>query len=79
LTELEPCSRAVEPKASVDKARVAVLERGELWLTFDTAKLDEDAVRTLQLEGISRADKAVPLPPLVLDGGSRWFWYRLFP
>ncbi|MFI5316211.1 MAG: hypothetical protein ACHQ6T_10960 [Myxococcota bacterium] len=76
--ELEPCARAVDPKKSVDSAHVAVLEPGELWLTFDTHTFPKGP-RRLELNGISRGDAAVPLPPLALEGGSRWFWYRLFP
>jgi hypothetical protein len=78
-TELEPCARAQEPKKTVERAKVAVLDRGELWLLFDTPPEPEDGPRTLELRGISRADTAVPLPQLALDGGSRWFWYRVFP
>lgn len=77
--ELEPCSRAEEPKKTVDRAKVAVLDRGELWLLFDTPAEPEDGGRVLELGGITKADKAVPLPKLALDGGSRWFWYRVFP
>jgi hypothetical protein len=76
---LEPCSRAVEPKKSVDRAHMAVLEAGELWLVFDTSHLPEKGVRTLALDGISRNDLAVPVPHVTLDSGSRWFWYRFFP
>jgi hypothetical protein len=77
--ELEPCERAVEPKKSVDRAHVAVLESGELWLTFDSGKLPEKGPRVLELNGFARAEVPVPLPRLSLDGGSRWFWYRVFP
>lgn len=79
LRELEPCARAVEPRKTVDRAHVAVLDAGELWLMFDTGKLPEDGARLLWLDGISRADVPVPLPHLALDDGSRWFWYRVFP
>jgi len=76
--QLEPCARALDPKKSVDRAHVAVLEPGELWLTFDTQKFPKGP-RALELGGISRADVPVPLPRLALDGGSRWFWYRVYP
>jgi hypothetical protein len=79
VTELEPCARAEEPKKTVERAKVAVLDRGELWLLFDTPPEPEEGPRTLELGGLTRADKAVPLPKLALDGGSRWFWYRVFP
>jgi hypothetical protein len=79
VRELEPCSRALEPQKSVDRAHVAVLERGELWLMFDTRKLPEGGSRVLQLDGISHGDAPVTLPHLALDDGSRWFWYRVFP
>ena len=77
--ELEPCARAIEPTKSVDRAHVAVLDAGELWLMFDANKLPEKGERSLQLDGFSRADVPVSLPRMTLDGGSRWFWYRLFP
>jgi len=76
---LEPCARAVEPKKSVNRAHVAVLDAGELWLTFDSGKLAAKGPRFLQLDGFSRGEVPVPLPRLALDGGSRWFWYRVFP
>jgi len=79
VRELEPCARAHEPKKTVERAKVAVLDRGELWLLFDTPLEPEDGPRVLELAGITRADKAVPLPKLALDGGARWFWYRVFP
>jgi hypothetical protein len=77
--QLEPCERAVEPRKSVDRAHVAVLDAGELWLTFDSGKLHGDGPRFLQLDGITRGAAPVPLPRLQLDDGSRWFWYRVFP
>jgi hypothetical protein len=76
--QLEPCARAIDPRKSVDRAHVAVIEPGELWLTFDTQKFPKGP-RALELDGISRDGAAVPLPHLALDGGSRWFWYRVFP
>lgn len=80
VRELEPCARAAsDPKKSVDRAHVAVMEAGELWLTFDSGKLPEDGPIELHLDGISRDGLAMPLPHLTLDGGSRWFWYRVFP
>ena len=78
IQELEPCSRSVEPHKSVKTAKIAVLESGELLLTFDAAALPEKG-RTLELAGITRNDVPVPMPALRLDKGSRWFWYRFFP
>ena len=77
-SELEPCQRSVEPKHSVSGTKFAVLERGELFLTFDTTDW-EDGDRALALGGITRDGAAVPLPKLALEPGARWFWYRAFP
>jgi hypothetical protein len=78
--ELEPCARAAsEPKKTVDRAHVAVMEAGELWLTFDSGKLPDGEPLALELDGISRDGTRVALPHLALAGGSRWFWYRVFP
>jgi len=77
IRELEPCSRAVEPHKPV-KAKIAVLESGELLLLFDSNNLPKKN-QTLELAGITRNDVPVPMPALRLDGGSRWYWYRFFP
>lgn len=76
--ELEPCQRTIEPRASVETAKFAVLETGELFLSFDTTGW-ESGDRALALDGITRDGAAVPLPRLELEGGARWFWYRAFP
>jgi hypothetical protein len=78
IRDLEPCSRSVEPHKSVKTAKIAVLESGELLLTFDTNALPKKG-RKLELGGITRNDVAVPMPALQLDKGSRWYWYRFFP
>ncbi|HTO09561.1 MAG TPA: hypothetical protein VMR86_21095 [Myxococcota bacterium] len=78
LREMEPCSRSVEPHKSVNSAKIAVLESGELLLTFDTSALPQKG-RTLELAGITRNDVPVSIPALQLGAGSRWFWYRFFP
>ena len=80
LGELEPCARSTSfyPKKDVKRAKIAVLESGELLLTFDVKDLPKDK-RALELDGITRNDVPVKVPPLQLDGGSRWYWYRFFP
>jgi len=76
---LEPCARPEEdPSQSVERAKVAVLEGGELWLLFDTADLPKGPL-ALQLDGLTRNDARVPVPRLELHHGSRWYWYRAFP
>jgi hypothetical protein len=75
---LEPCARSDDPKTSVDRAKVAVLEGGELWLLFETADLPKGPL-ALELGGLTRNDARVPIPRLELRHGSRWYWYRAFP
>jgi len=75
---LEPCARSDDPKTSVDRAKVAVLDGGELWLLFDTTGLSKGP-RALELGGLTRNDARVPIPRLELRHGSRWYWYRAFP
>jgi hypothetical protein len=75
---LEPCTRADDPSTSVERAKVAVLEGGELWLLFDTQDFPSGP-RELALDGFTRNDKRVPIPRLALEPGSRWYWYRAFP
>ncbi|HXZ85059.1 MAG TPA: hypothetical protein VEI82_06185, partial [Myxococcota bacterium] len=75
---LEPCPRPDEPKNSVERAKVAVLEGGELWLLFDAQSLPKGP-RALELDGLTRNDVRVPVPRLELRSGSRWYWYRAFP
>jgi len=76
--KLEPCTRGEEPATPADQAKFAVLERGELWLLFDTKGLPKGK-RELSLDGFSRDDVKVPMPHLSLSGGSRWYWYKAFP
>jgi hypothetical protein len=76
--ELEPCQRTIEPKKSVSEAKFAVLETGELFVTFETTGW-ESGDRALELGGITRDGVKVSLPKLALESGARWFWYRAFP
>lgn len=77
-SELEPCQRTLEPRQSVEEAKFAVLETGELFLTFNTLDFPKGE-RTLALDGITRDGVKVNLPKLALEHGARWFWYRAFP
>jgi len=78
-SEIEPCQRSKEPRQSVADAKFAVLEKGELFLTFNTLDFPEGGERALALDGITRDGVKVPLPKLSLEPGARWFWYRAFP
>lgn len=77
-SELEPCQRDIEPRHSVADAKFAVLETGELFLTFGTLDFPSGP-RTLALDGLTRDGAKVKLPALALEHGARWFWYRAFP
>jgi hypothetical protein len=75
---LEPCQRTIEPHASVATSKFAVLETGELFVSFDTTGW-ESGDRALALDGITRDGAKVEMPKLELQPGARWFWYRAFP
>lgn len=77
-SELEPCQRTIEPHKKVSEAKFAVLETGELFVSFDTTGWDSGD-RALALDGITRDGVKVVLPKLELESGARWFWYRAFP